>query len=268
MFVDSHCHFDFPAFDADRPDVWARAREKGVTAMLVPGVSPDQWSKPLAFSQSLFGVYFTVGLHPWWLAPYLEKITAAPLQFFDQLSEKIHAYCLQRTFVAIGECGLDKSIDIPLALQIDALKRQIEWCNTFKLPIVLHCHKAHAELLALLKKTPVHHGGVVHAFSGSMEIAFEYIQQGLCLGAGGVITYERASKTRNTFRQVPLSAILLETDAPDMPPCGYQGQRNSPERVPIIAKTLAGLRGESVVDIAACTTANFERGFLNAKQAR
>jgi TatD DNase family protein len=129
------------------------------------------------------------------------------------------------------------------------------------LPLIIHCHKAHNELIVDLKNFNFPAGGVIHAFSGSYEIAMTYWQMGFRLGIGGTITYERAHKTRQTVTRVPLEALLLETDAPDMPLNGNQGERNSPVNIVRIAQTLADLRGETLETIASQTTSNSQTLF-------
>jgi len=260
-FIDSHCHFDFADFDLNRDETWQICKRLGLSSMLVPGVSPQQWASALACCQSISELVFSVGLHPWWIAGFSDELEQNSDAFFIKLFAAVKQYALQPQCVAIGECGLDKSIKTPLALQQRVLEAHLQWCSELNLPVILHCVKAHAELLQTLKKHPVPRGGVVHAFSGSTDIAMEYHKLGFCLGAGGVITYERANKTRNAFAALPHSAILLETDAPDMPLSGYQGERNSPEKLPEVAAVLAQLRGETVTEVARYTRLNFQRMF-------
>ncbi len=256
MLIDSHCHFDFSAFDADRAAVWQRCRQAGVSALIIPGVAPAQWALTQQVSGQLAGVYHGLGVHPWWVD--------------DALSATDHLTRCRRSLagalnapgcVALGECGLDALIDTPLATQIPVLTMQLELACELDKPLILHCRKAHNELLQLLTRHRPAAGGVVHAFSGSAELALQYWRLGFRLGIGGTITYPRANKTREAVRQLPLEALLLETDAPDMPLSGRQGQRNSPEYLPDIARALASLRGETLQRIAETTTANARQLF-------
>src|SRR5690606_10932943 len=146
--------------------------------------------------------------------------------------------------VALGECGLDKLKEVNLEQQQRLFAMQVELASELELPLIIHCCKAHNEVIALLRRHRLPAGGVIHAFSGSTQIAETYVELGFRLGIGGTITYERARKTRQAVANVPLTALLLESDAPDMPLCGRQGERNSPQYLPDIAQVLAQLRGQ------------------------
>lgn len=261
-FFDSHCHFDFTEFDADRMQLWRQAMTLGVQGLLIPGVGPVQWPAAQALSRQLSGCYFALGIHPWWI----DKTATDPLalQFYAyQMSllldeDKANE---QPRCIAIGEAGLDKNIDVPISRQLDLLDWHIDLANQFHLPLIVHSVKTHNELIAHCKKNPPLYGGVVHAFSGSYETAMQLISLGFYLGAGGTISYGRAQKTRSTFARVPLESVLLETDAPDMPLSGEQGQRNSPENLPRIAQLFAELRNESPETITAVVWENNRRLF-------
>ena len=161
----------------------------------------------------------------------------------------------------MGECGLDGTIVTPLAQQVPFFKAQLALAAERSLPVIVHAHGAHNEVLQCLKAQPRLCGGVIHGFSGSPELALQYWRQGFSVGVGGTITYERAKKTRRAIEQLPWEALLLETDAPDMPLSGHQGEPNSPLRLPEIAEALAQLRGVEVAEVAAMTTRNTRRVF-------
>jgi TatD DNase family protein len=167
----------------------------------------------------------------------------------------------ENSAVAIGEIGLDFYVkDHNKQHQIDLVIEQLDIAIALDLPVILHVRKAHDVMFDLLKKHPVK-AGVVHAFSGSMQQAQNYIKQGMALGIGGACTYPRASRLRKTIAELPLSSLVLETDAPDMPLFNQQGQRNSPESILTIAKTVAELRQQSIEKIATATTENCQRIF-------
>jgi len=251
-FVDSHCHFDFAVFDLDRAEVWQSCLASGVKTMVVPGVSPADWPKAAALKTAMPGIYWAAGLHPWWVNESIGLETfATRLRLALQSGE-----C-----VAIGECGLDAAIDTSLAIQLPVFELHLQMAAELDLPIIIHCRRAHNELISLLKHQSLRRGGVIHAFSGSYEMAKQYWDMGFYLGIGGTITYERAHKTREAVKRMPLESLLLESDAPDMPLQGKQGQRNSPENIPLIAQALAELRGESVQLIAEQTTRNAQTLF-------
>ncbi|WP_347330396.1 TatD family hydrolase [Marinimicrobium locisalis] len=244
--IDSHCHFDFEAFDEDRSDIWSRCRSLGIRQLLIPGTEPRQWERARALCETTAGWYFAAGVHPWWQHKVRE----------DEWLDPCRRALATSRCVAVGECGLDKFTDTPMAEQEKLLEQHLQLASERRLPIVLHCVKAHNELIRWLKRYPLERGGVIHAFSGSADIAETYSQMGFRLGIGGTITYERAKKTREAVSRVRLEALLLETDAPDMPLCGRQGERNSPEYLPEVARVLAELRGLSLAELAAATGEN------------
>ncbi len=262
-YIDSHCHLDFADFDGDRAEVWRTCRERGVVAAIVPGVAPDQWPRTEKLSRELRGVYYGLGLHPWWINELREQppvgacISDVVAQWFEQHSELLAG----RKCVALGECGLDKMIATPVAQQEAFFAAQVALASECGKPLIVHCRQAHAEVLSRLRQVKPEKGGVIHAFSGSEEIARAYIALGFYIGVGGTITYPRAKKTRAAVSKLPLDNIVLETDAPAMPLRGRQGHRNSPEYIPEIARQLAELRGESAAGIAARTSANTRRLF-------
>jgi TatD DNase family protein len=145
--------------------------------------------------------------------------------------------------------------------QEKVLREQIRIAKVIKKPLILHHRQSHNELIRILKQEKFDVGGVVHAFSGSYQTAQTYIALGLALGVGGTITYERAVKTRRTIKAVDMAHIVLETDAPDMPVYGFQGEPNTPERLPLIAQALAKLKGISVNEVVQQSTANYHRIF-------
>lgn len=260
MYIDSHCHLDLTEFDRDRGEVLLRAREQGLCGFVVPGVDPEQWFGAQALCQVHNDVFFAVGLHPWWaeraLALFSDVYTWA-----ESEQARVEMFADSDKCVAIGECGLDKNIELSLPQQIEILETHIAWSQAFHLPLILHCVKAHAELLAVLKRHPLNAGAVLHGFSGSELIAKEYWRIGVAIGVGGTISYERANKTRQAIAAMPLEALVLETDAPSMPLAGKQGERNSPEYVPLIAQALAELRRQSVDEIQTQLFNNTQRLF-------
>lgn len=259
MFVDSHCHFDFAAFGADRAAVWHSCNTQGIAQLIIPGVAPAQWSGLAQLSSQYPGIYYALGVHPWWLAELHLESAVAQQVLCEQLSALLAT--AGDKCVALGETGLDKTINTPLPVQQELLLLHIDLANQFHKPLIIHSVKTHNEILACFKQQPPRYGGVIHAFSGSLEMAQQFIARGFLLGVGGTITYERAQKTRATFSKIPLQYLLLETDAPDMPVCGKQGERNSPEYLPVIAQTLAGLQGLSIEQVAQITTQNAHQLF-------
>lgn len=250
-FFDSHCHFDFAIFDNEREAIWRECNAQGINHLMIPGVAPEQWITAINIAHQHQNIYVGVGLHPYWIKGCdIEKLP-------QQLAENIH----QKNCLAIGECGLDAVIETPLPLQQQVLDIHLQLAQMNSFPLIIHCRKAHNELLQQLKKYNLPAGGVIHAFSGSYEMAAQYWAMGFRLGIGGTITYDRANRTRQAAKQLPLESMLLETDAPDMPLQGKQGERNSPANIIAIAQTLAELRGEPLQMIATQTTRNAQQLF-------
>ncbi|MFP4611568.1 MAG: TatD family hydrolase [Thiohalophilus sp.] len=244
---DTHCHLDDPVFDADREQILARCRQSGVRRIVVPGVSADSWSRLLALCEADAGLYPALGMHPL----YLEAHKPAHL---DQLASLLE----ESRPVAIGEIGLDYYIENPDRRNQESLLRaQLDFARHTDLPVLLHCRKAHDRILKALREIPVR-GGIAHAFNGSLQQAHQYIELGFKLGFGGMLTYERSNKLRKLARELPLEAIVLETDAPDMTVASHRGERNSPEYLPECLAALAEVRDADPDEVARQTTANAE----------
>lgn len=271
-FFDSHCHFDFVEFDEDRDALWNACQQSGMIGLIIPGTDPTQWQKAEMMSCTYSGIYYSVGLHPWFIKDAFNTDLLKNNQEYDQ--EQIMSFCKQfrqqlmaaakkTNCVAIGECGLDAMIEMPMFLQQIMLDVQLQVANELSMPVIIHCRKAHNEMMQSLRAQKIKAGGIIHAFSGSIDLATQYWSLGFRLGIGGTVTYERANKTRETVKQLPIEAMVLETDAPDMPLSGQQGQRNSPINIPEIAQILANIRGESLANIAQQTTANVKKLFFH-----
>jgi TatD DNase family protein len=177
--------------------------------------------------------------------------------------EALERHLSQSRPVAIGEIGLDFYLDRGgkgEKLQYEIFEKQLAIARTAGLPVILHVRKAHEEVLKRLKEIPVV-GGTAHAFNGSLELAQRYIDLGFKLGFGGMVTYEKSTKLRELVKKLPLEAIVLETDAPDMAGTLHHGERNSPEYLPEIAQVIADIREISVDEVARVTTHNAKELF-------
>lgn len=250
--IDSHCHLDFETFEQDLGAVLTRARRAGVKRFLIPGTTPSGWKRQTILSRNNPDIDVAYGLHPY----FLENDNRRELKALsDHLS-----HCDVKP-IAIGEIGLDAVVDIPESEQVAVLDQQLHIAKECHLPVILHHRKTHHLLLERLKAAKFEHGGVIHAFSGSQQVAQEYIERGFLLGVGGTITYARASKTRDTFTQVPLTSLLLETDSPDMPMSGRQGMRNEPAYLEQVLSCLSELRETDEKKLIDATSANYFRLF-------
>ena len=259
-WYDSHCHFDFKAFDDIRPTLWENCLKDGCVGLIIPGIHPKQWSKAFQIATELPNIWIAIGLHPWWINKMEKERQNFPIHQPNNILWENHYELLHHSStVAIGECGLDALIECSMDHQLDVLNQHLELSHQLKMPIILHCRKAHNELIQAIKKYSL--SGVIHGFSGSVDLAKQYIQLGFKIGVGGVITYSRAKKTRETIKQLPLEDLLLETDAPDMPLMGHQGQNNSPLNIPLILEEIATLKALSKYDVSHQLVENFKQLF-------
>lgn len=253
-FIDTHCHFDFPPFTGDEANSLARAAEAGVTGIIVPATEAANFARVTALADEHDALYAALGLHP----IVIENHTDACL---EKLEEALKTR--PKKLLAIGEIGLDLYRDDPqFDRQEQILDAQLKLAKRYHLPVILHSRRTHDKLAMHLKRHNLPKTGVVHGFAGSLQQAQRFIDLGYCLGVGGTITYPRASKTRDVIAQLPLSSLLLETDAPDMPLNGFQGQPNRPERVAKVFDTLCELRPEAPDVIAAAILDNTRRLFF------
>jgi len=267
--IDSHCHLNLSPLGEMLNDVISGAMQSGVTRILAPGITVQSWKTLQQFSERYRGSFpidTALGLHPYFLTPSQKTTAEHEVVLGNQIKElEVAASNLHFSVKAIGETGLDGHIDVPMQIQKRALQAQLSIANSVKLPVILHHRKSHHLLFEALKLTPPKCGGVVHAFSGSIDDAKRYIDKGFCLGIGGTITYERAQKTRATVRHLVehnLDALLLETDAPDMPMQGRQGQPNLPRFLPDVVSTLQALSGIDSDSLINATSQNYQRLFL------
>jgi TatD DNase family protein len=238
-------------FDADREAVIARAQAAGVRQMVVPAVDAAHWHGLLALCRSRPGLYPALGMHP----VYLQRHRREHLPALRDAVAAEHP-------VAVGEIGLDYYIvDTDRDAQRALFTAQLEIAGDAGLPVILHVRKAHDDVLGILRQHPVK-GGIVHAFNGSLQQAEQYLQLGFRLGFGGMLTYERSRKIRGLARDLPMEAIVLETDAPDMAVASHHGERNSPEYLPECLQALAQVRAEDPDRLARQSTSN-ARDVLN-----
>ncbi len=244
--IDSHCHIDVADFDADRDQVLADCRALGVSRLVVPAVMVAGWGNLLKVCRTTPGLYPALGLHP----VYVEQHTHQDL---DALARRIAD---EPDVIAVGEIGLDFFLaELDRQRQLDLFEAQLQIAAAADLPVILHVRKAHAHVIELLKKVRVR-GGIVHAFNGSLEQAKKYTDMGFKLGFGGMLSYERSHKLHRLAKALPLEAMVLETDAPDMTGAAHHGQRNSPQYLPEYLNALAQLRQESAEHVAKVTSQN------------
>ena len=262
-WIDTHCHLDAAEFDADRDVVRKNAKTLGVETCVIPAVMASHFDEVRLLAHRHADAY-ALGIHPLYTQQAEDKDLAT-------LDAHLHAHREDPRLVAVGEIGLDgfvPEINTPeaFAKQTHFFEAQLQIAQRHQLPVILHVRRSADGLLKGLRQFPVA-GGIAHAFNGSLQQAKMFIEMGFKLGFGGAMTYDRATKLRALATELPLSALVLETDAPDIPPHwiyttaedrekGKAQGRNSPAELPRIASDLAELRGISLEELAAATSAN------------
>jgi TatD DNase family protein len=266
MWIDTHCHLDAAEFDADRDAVREAAQHAGVTRCVIPSVHAAHWPQVAQLAQR-HGDAYALGIHPL----YVPQAQEADLLALDHaLTER----CDDPRLVAVGEIGLD--FFVPELCTPEMRERQwffytaqLKLAQQHGLPVILHVRRSAELLLKGLRQCPVV-SGIAHAFNGSQQQAQAFVDMGFALGFGGTLTYARSLQLRRLACELPLSALVLETDAPDIPPqwlyqtaeqraLGAAQGRNSPAELPRIAQVLAELRDLSLADLAVASCGNARR---------
>jgi TatD DNase family protein len=253
MWIDTHCHLDAAEFASDLDAVVLRARRSGVMQMVIPAVDPDSLDRVAAIAHR-HGLGYCLGFHP--LA--LDRVNAQDL---DRLALAVDRATSDPHFVAVGEIGLDFfDPSAPDHTRQEAIyAAQLAISQQHGLPVILHVRRSADRLLFHARRLH-RHGGIVHAFNGSEQQAQHWVAQGFCLGFGGAATYDGSLRIRRLASQLAPSGLVVETDAPDIPPAWLrtaQGvQRNDPSQLPRIAADIARLRGIDVNTLAEMTTQN------------
>jgi TatD DNase family protein len=249
MWIDTHCHLDAAEFDADRDAVVSAAQGAGVSRIVIPAVARWNFARVRALAQRVEGAVYALGIHPLYTPN-------AGDDDLEALRSEIEASLADPRFVGIGEIGLDYFVPgLDDARQQHFYDAQLKLAREFDLPAICHVRKSQDQVLKGLRRNGVHRG-IAHAFNGSFQQAGAFIDHGMHLGFGGNVTFERALQIRRLAEQLPLDALVMETDAPDISPAWLYRERNTPDQVPRIGAILAGLRGLTSEELALGTTAN------------
>ncbi len=245
-FIDTHCHLDAAEFGNTQAALVAAAQHAGVNCIVLPAVERANFQTVLDLGRQHDCCAPALGIHPM----YVAHAKADDLAALDRLLQA-------STVIAVGEIGLDFFVEhYDQPRQEEFFIAQLKLARKYNLPVLLHVRKSVDTILKYLRQIRVP-GGIAHAFNGSRQQADEFIKLGFKLGFGGAMTYTRANRLRDLAATLPLEAIVLETDAPDIPPAFLErGMPNKPEYLPRIAHTLAELRCISLPEIAAATSAN------------
>jgi TatD DNase family protein len=256
-WIDTHCHLDASEFDDDRDEVVHRARAAGVTQMVLPAIHAGNFNavRDLAYHH---GFAYALGIHPL----YVDSVPDGELGL---LRDALERWRDDPRLVAVGEIGLDHFVlSVDPARQERFYVEQLRLAREFGLPVIVHVRRSADALLKPLRRYPA--GGIAHAFNGSEQQALAFVSLGMRLGFGGAMTFDRALQIRRLAQGMPAEALVIETDAPDIPPHWLyrtaaqreagERARNEPAELPRIAAVLAGLRGWSVEKTADTVRAN------------
>jgi TatD DNase family protein len=252
MWIDTHCHLDAGEFGDQSLAQAALAQQQGVGMIVLPAVEVANFDTVAQLASNMDNGCYALGIHP----IFVPKATEDDLRV---LRERVAVALDDPHFVAIGEIGLD--FFIPMLCepamrekQVFFFREQLRIACDFGLPILTHVRKSQDQVLKHARQIQPA-GGIAHAFNGSFQQAQGYIDLGFKLGFGGAMTFTRALQIRRLATELPLSSIVLETDAPDISPAWVHPGRNSPDQIPRIGAVLAELRGMAVAEVAAATTA-------------
>lgn len=243
LIFDTHAHYDDKAFDDDRENVIDMLFKNGVCGVVNQGTDIKTSEFSINLARRYDGFYAAVGLHP----ECLDENSISDL-------DKIRELAKSEKVVAIGEIGLDYYYDIPKDLQKTIFAKQLELAAELDMPVNIHDREAHGDTLDMLKKYKPK--GIVHCFSGSVEMAKEIVKLGMYIGIGGVVTFKNARKTVEVVENIPLERIVLETDCPYLSPVPFRGKRNDSSMIKYTAQRIAEIKNKTEEEILTITRKN------------
>ncbi|WP_223703294.1 TatD family hydrolase [Sutcliffiella deserti] len=252
MLFDTHVHLNADQYEDDLQEVIDRAQQEKVTNMVVVGFDRKTIKRAMELVEQYDFIYAAVGWHPVDAIDMKEE----DLEWIEQLAQ-------HDKVVAIGEMGLDYHWDkSPKEIQKEVFRKQIRLAKKVKLPIVIHNRDATADVVEILKEEDAKEvGGIMHCYTGSIEVAQECMEMNFYLSFGGPVTFKNAKKPKEVVKEIPMDRLLIETDCPYLTPHPYRGKRNEPSYVRFVAEQIAELREMSVEEVAEKTTANAKKLF-------
>lgn len=266
-WIDSHCHLTDERLANQIPEILKKSGALGIDFFMLGGVNPQEWEKQIELSQKFsekFGLCF--GLHPYFIAENeddeCEKALDHLVRFYSEQKKNTKLQIL-----GLGETGLDFRPHIMKdseERQIRFFENQIELADVLNMPLVLHLVQSHTKALTVLDFFgPVKKGGMAHAFSGSLEMAEQFIRRGFLISVGGAVTYDKNSKLQHAVKHLPFEWLVIETDSPDQAPQGWEKGKNDPSSLFEVALKIGQLRGITAREVLEISTHNFRRVFLN-----
>jgi TatD DNase family protein len=272
MLIDSHCHLSFSGFDsflkarlADKtPEYYSvdllvnRAVQAGVKYMVNIGTHLSDVENLAGISEKFPNVFRSIGIHPEYAKEHLEKFS------LDEMRRVFKKHCEKEKIIAIGEIGLDYYLSDAKDEQKKIFHFQLEIAEEFGLPVSIHSREAWQDTMEILEDHPKV-TGVIHCFSGEREFAERVLETSFCFGIGGTLTFKKNIILQDAVRDLPLSRILLETDAPFLAPAPFRGKVNEPAFIPYIAEKISEIKQVSVKEVEDVTTDNFLGLFKKAE---
>lgn len=255
MYIDTHCHLDSEKYDEDRAEVIDALKDAGIDYVINPGCNMESSKKSIRLARDNDIIYAAVGVHPH---------DANELEEDESRFDELKLLAGEGKVVAIGEIGLDYHYDFsPREVQKKWFEKQVKLAKELNLPIIVHDREAHQDTFEIIAREAAEDNlrGVIHSFSGSLEMANEYIKMGFFIGLGGVVTFKNAKKPKEVAENIDLEYLLVETDGPYLTPEPNRGKRNNPAYVRHTANYIANLRGMSPEKLAEITTENAKRLF-------
>ena len=249
MIFDTHAHYDDRQFEEDRAELLGSMQEQGVGMIVDAGSDIASWDKIGQLTEQYSFIYGAIGVHP----DEVGELDEEKMQRMEKLlsGEKM---------VAVGEIGLDYYWDKEKRdLQKKWFIRQLELARRLDLPVIIHSREAAADTMEIMKQHAKGLDGVIHCFSYSLEQAKEYVKMGFYLGIGGVVTFKNAKKLKEVVQEIPLEALVLETDSPYLAPVPHRGKRNNSQNLVYVAEEIAALKGVSYEEVVRQTTENAKK---------
>jgi TatD DNase family protein len=255
--IDTHCHLDAPRFDADRDAVLERAWAAGVEALVVPAIGPDRWDALLEWPKRDARVQVGLGIHP-------QLLPELPPADDDKHLSRLEELLSRGEAIAVGECGLDgpSEAGAPMDRQLAVFHAHVELARKYRLPLLVHCYRAHPHLQRYLKRETVPAAGLLlHSYSGSAEMTPFYVKAGCHFSFAGPVSFAEARRPLDALRAVPDDRLMAETDAPDQAPHPHRGKRSEPAYLSLVIDAMAAARGVSREAMRELTSRNARQFF-------
>lgn len=250
--IDTHCHLDVPRFEGRRAEVLSRAWAAGLQGIVIPAIGPDSWEPLLSWPKEDARLQVGLGIHP-------QILPSLPPDDDEKHLARLDSLLSGQGAIAIGECGLDgpSETGAPLERQLRVLHSHFELASKHRLPLLLHCYRAHPQLQRYLKDHPLPEAGLLlHSYSGSADLTPFYVRTGCHFSFAGAVSFPEARRPLEALKRIPLERLMAETDAPDQAPHPYRGELSEPAYLPLIIDAMASVLGQDPSELRQRTAEN------------